>query len=52
MEDDKKPVELEKRSELSQIADAIVKESDPQKIKDLTELFNSNANKRKIVSFC
>lgn len=49
MEDDKKPVELEKRSELSQIADAIVKESDPQKIKDLTELFNSNANKRKIV---
>ena len=33
----------------SRIADAIAKESSPDKIKDLTELFNANAKKRNIV---
>ena len=46
---DKKLARLAKSGDLSRIADAIAKESSPDKIKDLTELFNANAKKRNIV---
>ena len=49
MQDDKKLAKLAKSGDLSKIADAISKESSPDKIKDLTELFNENAKKRNIV---
>lgn len=49
MQDDKKLARLAKSGDLSRIADAIAKESSPDKIKDLTELFNANAKKRNIV---
>ena len=49
MQEDKKLARLAKSGDLSKIADAIAKESSPDKIKDLTELFNANAKKRNIV---
>ena len=49
MQNDKKLERLAKRGDLSEIADAIAKESNPGKIKDLTDLFNANAKKRNIV---
>ena len=49
MQNDESLEKLSSSKDLSEIADSIMRESDPEKIKDLTELFNINAKKKKIV---